>query len=134
MNFYKNLLCKCLSYHAHELYMDLPYIDLSVMKYTMDKRYFLAVNKLFRSFFRPVSFCSYIWSIIKCTYDWTVDIGENARIYLQILTNILQSQKNTRIYTTLWYLICRWKYYNIESKNEHSQKRKIRMWNFHWSL
>ena len=25
-----------------------------------------------------------------------------------------------------WYSICRWKNYNFESKNEHSQKRKIR--------
>ena len=32
---------------------------------------------------------------------------------------------STKVYK-FWYSICRWKNYNFESKNEHSQKRKIR--------
>ena len=62
----------------------------------------------------------------------------NYRVWIHSETGMWHD-KNIQLYLptnvyTLWHSKRRWKYYTIESRNEHSQKKKIKMWNFYWSL
>ena len=81
----------------------------------------------------------YVYDIYIYIYILRENILRNTKprteSFLSRILNLMKLAANFKtILPKLWYSIYRWKYYIMKSKNEHSRKRKIRMWNFYWSL